>query len=79
MEWKLHTLWPHVLQAYEKEDEAPAAVPAEKKEKAAEKVKSFSFENYSSAYFQEFTNYLLPLQAETEAAPKKAKAPKAKK
>ena len=26
------------LQAYEKEDEVPAAVPAEKKEKAAEKV-----------------------------------------
>merc|ERR1712181_167938 len=43
-----------MLAAYEKEDEAPVAVPAEKKEKAAEK-------------------------AETEAAPKKAKAPKAKK
>ena len=27
-----------ILQAYEKEDEAPAAAPAEKKEKAAEKV-----------------------------------------
>ena len=26
------------MQAYEKEDEAPAAAPAEKKEKAAEKV-----------------------------------------
>ena len=28
-----------LCQAYEKEDETPAAVPAEKKEKAAEKVK----------------------------------------
>ena len=27
-----------ILQAYEKEDEAPAAAPAEKKEKAVEKV-----------------------------------------
>ena len=31
------TQW-FILQAYEKEDEAPAAAPAEKKEKAAEKV-----------------------------------------
>ena len=29
----------YLCQAYEKEDETPAAVPAEKKEKAAEKVK----------------------------------------
>ena len=31
------TQW-FILQAYEKEDETPAAVPAEKKEKVAEKV-----------------------------------------
>ena len=34
-----HISWLNIFQAYEKEDEAPAAVPAEKKEKAAEKVK----------------------------------------
>ena len=30
-----HISWLNIFQAYEKEDEAPAAVPAEKKEKAA--------------------------------------------
>ena len=33
-----HISWLNIFQAYEKEDEAPAAVPAEKKEKATEKV-----------------------------------------
>ena len=76
------------MQAYEKEDEAPAAAPAEKKEKAAEKViegcaTELNITKFNCHVYIVWTDLsLFLLQAETKAAPaeaKKAKAGKAKK
>ena len=81
------TQW-FILQAYEKEDEAPAAAPAEKKEKVAEKVMEECATELNRTKFNchfciVWTNLsIFLLQAETKAAPaeaKKAKAGKAKK